>query len=162
MTPGISAPRYPSNSRSRTRRHFDTRRELTQVLLIVSLIALGHQVWIQGTWTAPIKHTAFWAEATAIYGQSLTDHDKAVVEQCAKNVGVTPERVILTLLYGQNPSVSEGVLLSKETESRLNRIAAVNEYFIGHPLVAHRLSRVNKQEAIRLLETNTLSPGATR
>jgi len=161
-----------STSRTRSRQHFNARLELSRLFWVAIGLCLIHQMIVLGSWTAPVQQTAFWAKATAIYGQRLSLHDKSVVEKVAKQVGVSPDRVILTLLYGTevDADMSKVEGLTQEELDRLGRIADIQRYFDFHPGVRYRLTHrgfgrigslgTKDSEAISLLETNFTGHGA--
>lgn len=110
---------------------------LVVVALVVVFLFLSYR---SGTYTNPLRWEKWWAVVQKdYYAGQLTQHDMSVVEACADELGITPDRVILTLLYKPNTPNSSHWETCEEPE-RFGRIEYVQKTFLIHRGVAYRLT----------------------
>lgn len=122
----------------------------TQRLTFVSLTSFTVVIligwWLHGryvaamTYTAPIRWPAWWTAIRPIYGSALNAHDIAVVEDIALREKITPDRVILTLLYDpQTPNSGHWEGLDEDEVARFERIGGIQGHFSWHRSTAYKL-----------------------
>lgn len=85
-----------------------------------------------------LRWSAWWQRVQKEhYSNRLSSHDISIVERCATSVGVTPDRVISTLLY--RPSVPNSSHWEEYGDDRFVRIAKIQRTFSINRGVAYRL-----------------------
>jgi len=113
---------------------------IVKILVILVLLMSFFCSYRSGTYTNTLKWPGWWEVVQEeYYAERLTEHDMSVVEACAQRLSITPDRVILTLLYHPTVPNSSHWETCEEPE-RFSRIEAIQSTFRLHSGVAYRLT----------------------
>jgi len=115
-------------------------RKLRRVLIVLVLVVFLFLSYRSGTYTNTLRWEKWWVVVQKdYYSGQLTRHDMSVVEACAQDLDITPDRVILTLLYKPNTPNPSHWETCEEPE-RFKRIDYIQKTFIVHRAVAYHLT----------------------